>query len=47
MSEPWNETIAYSLNAWDCPGCGWVNTTDADLSEVETCEDCNKDFYIK
>lgn len=46
MSEPLDETSAYSLNAWDCPSCDWINTTDADLDSVEECENCSERIRI-
>ena len=39
-------TTAYIVNAWDCPYCGAVMYTDADLSRIERCEGCMEEVEI-
>jgi len=35
-----DEVYAYTINRWDCPYCGEVNESDAELDEFEFCDDC-------
>lgn len=41
------EVTAYTLNAWDCPACGYDHRTDVELSDVETCEGCGERVRIR
>lgn len=41
------EAYAYQVNRWDCPVCGEVHETDADLGSVEVCEGCGAKVNIR
>lgn len=40
------EVHVYSVNRWDCPGCGEVFESDADMSGDDKCDYCGTEVVL-
>lgn len=40
------EVYVYTVNRWDCPGCGEVFESDADMNGDDKCDSCGMEVVL-
>lgn len=41
------EVYSYTVNRWDCPNCGDVTETDADITGDDECSACGHKVVVR
>lgn len=41
------EVFSYTVNRWDCPRCGDVDETDADITGEAECASCGTKVIVR